>query len=63
MQAILQSYKPNRACSAPERYLGYVVQVLSTDPRLGLATVLAYDCEKYRDVELTVDIECLNKIN
>lgn len=63
MQAVLQSYRPNSACSAPERYLGCVVRVLSTNPRLGLATVLVYDPEKCRDVELTVDIECVNKTN
>lgn len=59
MLAILKTYRSKSACAVPERYAGAECCVVSSDERLGLTTVRLWDNERYRQVELVVDSECV----
>ena len=59
MLAILKTYRSNSACAVPKRYTGAACCVVSSDERLGLTTVRLWDNERYRQVELVVDSECV----
>lgn len=62
MLAILKIYRSNSACAVPERYAGAECRVVSTDTKLGLTTVRLWDNERYREVELVVDSECVEAV-